>query len=59
MKASLLAAACLLAALRAAAGETLYTQRWRNEARTGPGAYYGMKGTLNKGVAVTTVAAPV
>jgi hypothetical protein len=55
MRLSLLVAACLSTALNAIAGETLYTQRWRNEARTGPGVYFGLKGTLNKGVAVTVL----
>jgi Zn-dependent protease with chaperone function len=54
----LLLAILLLSASRSvSAGETLYTQRWRNEARSGPGTYYGLKGTLNKAVAVTPLQA--
>lgn len=50
---SLLSLSLIYVAL-ASAGDTMYTQRWRNEARSGPGAYFALKGTLNKGVAVTT-----
>ena len=46
---------CALAATTAEAADAWYTQRWSNEARSGPGTYYGLKATINRGVTVTVL----